>query len=355
MSTDIDHTPNKPRHLPVMLSEVLAALRPIDGGLYVDATFGAGGYTSALLQTVDCTVVAFDRDAEAISAAQGKSKLFKPRLVLIESSFGRMEKELHARDIASVDGIVFDLGVSSMQIDDEERGFSFQKDGPLDMRMEGSASSRPSAADIVNQFEEEVLANIFFLLGEEKKSRSVAKEICRAREEGPITTTLQLASIVEKALGPSARKYKIHPATRSFMALRIFVNSELEELIAGLRAAESLLRPGGRLVVVSFHSLEDRIVKKFMAARSKEQNTISRHQPRSEYSKKILTFNPVRGVSKKPSEDEISHNARARSSILRVVERNDEPVQEELTWKKLGLSSALIDLLSEKGGHDAVV
>jgi len=338
-----------------MLSEVLAALRPSDGGLYVDATFGAGGYTTALLQTADCGVVAFDRDVEAISAAQPKSKLFKPRLTLVESSFGNMEKELHARDIASVDGIVFDLGVSSMQIDDEERGFSFQKDGPLDMRMEGANSKRPSAADIVNEFDEDILANIFFLLGEEKKSRAVAKEICRARIEGPITTTLQLASIVEKALGPSARKYKIHPATRSFMALRIFVNSELEELIAGLRAAERLLKPGGRLVVVSFHSLEDRIVKKFMAARSKDQTTRSRHLPVSQESQDILTFTPVRGVSKKPSEDEIAHNARARSSILRVVERNDAPAQKELTGEDLGLSSALINLLSEKGGHDALV
>lgn len=349
MSSIRKKSAEKPRHLPVMLSEVLGALRPADGGLYIDATFGAGGYTSALLQTQDCAVIAFDRDKQAIVDGQALVRQFKPRLRLIERSFASMVEALAEINIREVDGMVFDLGVSSMQLDDEERGFSFHKDGPLDMRMEGAQSERPSAADIINEYDEEVLANIFFHLGEEKMSRKIAREICAHRAKDEINTTAQLSQIIEKAMGPAAQKYKIHPATRSFMALRIFVNAEFEELISGLHAAEKLLKPGGRLVIVSFHSLEDRIVKKFIALSSKSKAGTSRHLPENPEAGLPVTFAGIRGISKKPSEEEVSHNPRARSSILRVAQRTDAVPQAALTPRDLGLSPAVIDLLALEG------
>ena len=250
-----------PPHVPVMLPEVLSALAPRDGGLYVDGTFGAGGYSRAVLAAADCRVIAIDRDPSAIRAGQAAVSEFAPRLSLREGRFADMEALVGEE---RVDGIVLDIGVSSMQIDEAERGFSFLRDGPLDMRM---AQSGASAADVVNSLSQETLSNIIYVFGEEPRSRAIARAIVDARKLAPITTTHGLVKAIERATG-KPRPDKIHPATRTFQALRIHVNGELDELVAALHAAERLLREGGRLVVVTFHSLEDRIVKRFFASRA---------------------------------------------------------------------------------------
>ncbi len=311
-------------HIPVMLAEVLAALSPRDGGFYVDATFGAGGYSRAILDAARCCVLGLDRDPSAIAAAASLCEAYAGRLTIASSRFGDMERV--ALDHPRPDGIVFDLGVSSMQIDRAERGFSFQADGPLDMRMgqadgELSEGAGPSAAEVVNSAPEALLADILFQLGEERRSRAIAAAIVRRRAERPLASTGELASLVASVPGTRRPDGK-HAATRTFQALRIWVNDELGELARGLEAAEALLGPGGRLVVVTFHSLEDRIVKRFLAERGGRTAGTSRHLPGGE-PKREPSFRLVNSKSLSPGEAETAANPRARSARLRWAERTD--------------------------------
>ena len=302
-------------HIPVLGDEVLDFLRVVDGGIYVDGTFGAGGDTRAILAAADCRVIGIDRDQAAIARGASMVSAAQGRLTLIEDQFSNLAAVAHETGADAVDGVVLDLGVSSMQLDTPERGFSFRLDGPLDMRM---GSDGPSAADVVAHADERDLANIIFLLGEERHSRGVARAIVRARAEAPIRTTAALASIVGRVV--RSKPNDIHPATRTFQALRIFVNDELGELVAALTAAERILKPGGRLVVVSFHSLEDRIVKSFLIERSETRGG-SRHAPelvRPEPTFGVLTKKPVTA-----GEAELSRNPRARSAKLRAGERTE--------------------------------
>ena len=301
-------------HAPVLLTEVLAALAAGPGQTIVDGTFGAGGYSRGILET-GAVVVAFDRDP---SVAPHVAGLPASRFRLIEARFSDMETALGA---ASVDGVALDLGVSSMQLDQAERGFSFMRDGPLDMRM---SATGPTAADLVNTLDVEELARIIFVYGEERQSRRIARAIVKRRDDQPFERTLDLAEFIERALG-GRRGAKTHPATRAFQALRIAVNEELAELEAGLIAAECVLRAGGRLCVVTFHSLEDRIVKGFLTARAGRTPAGSRHAPPIESDLEPsfrLLFNGVRA----PSEAEMAVNPRARSAKLRAAVRTEAPV-----------------------------
>lgn len=318
------------RHLPVMCAEVLEALSPRDGAIYVDGTFGAGGYSRAILEAADCHVVAIDRDSSAIAAGQEMVRHYDPRLTLVEGRFSAMDSLLPASCAEGVDGVALDLGVSSMQIDQAERGFSFNADGPLDMRMEGPESQdRASAADVVMGHSEEELADILFHYGEERKARQIARAIVAARSEAPITRTSQLADIVRRVLRRGGRKKpgESDPSTRSFQALRIYVNNELEELRLGLEAAEQILAPKGRLAVVSFHSLEDRIVKGFVQARSGSGPRASRHAPESlspcrlDGEGRSATFTVLFRGARRPGDEEIRINPRSRSARLRAAER----------------------------------
>jgi 16S rRNA (cytosine1402-N4)-methyltransferase len=301
-------------HTPVMLEEVMAALAPRDNAIYIDGTFGGGGYTRALLTRAKCKVVAIDRDPAAIARGAALAKEFDGRLTLVEGAFSEMDRLAGV----AVDGVALDLGVSSFQLDDPERGFSFSSDGPLDMRMSGAGAS---AADTVNTLDEQTLADIIWRYGEEKKSRSIARAIVDAR---PVVTSRALAEIVERAAGPSAKRYAIHPATRTFQALRIYVNDDLGELERGLEAAERSLRPSGRLAVVSFHSLEDRIVKRFLSERAGRERQGSRHQP-PHTSASAPTFLLSKPFFQVPSEKEARENPRARSARLRAAERTSAP------------------------------
>ena len=301
-------------HVPVMLAEVLAALEPRAGETYVDGTFGAGGYCRAIIEKTVCRVIAIDRDPDAIRAGQGLVQSSEGRLTLIEGRFGDMEQLLAKQGIASVDGVVLDIGVSSMQLDEAERGFSFTRDGPLDMRM---AQAGPSAADAVNSLPQEALSNIIYIFGEEPRARAIARAIVAARAETPITTTLALVRAVEKATGRQRPQDRTHPATRTFQALRIHVNGELDELVAALHAAEQLLAPGGRLVVVTFHSLEDRIVKRFLASRAGKLPSGSRHLPDVGKGPEPSFELPFKGHLE-ASREEASLNPRARSAKLRA-------------------------------------
>lgn len=306
-------------HIPVMLDEVLEALQPRDGGVYVDGTFGAGGYTRALLAAADCTVLAIDRDPSAILRGRHLVSEFGGRLTLIEGCFGDMlslvSALLEETGRTGVDGVVFDVGVSSMQIDQAERGFSFQKDGPLDMRMSGQGLS---AADVVNDFDEADLARIIAVYGEEKRARAVARAIVAAREAARIERTLTLADIVEGVIHRRPQD-KIHPATRTFQALRIFVNDELGELARGLSAAEHLLNEGGRLAVVTFHSLEDRVVKRFLTARTGRGARANRYMP--ERDEAVPSFREIEHKARRAADSEIDLNPRSRSAKLRLAER----------------------------------
>ena len=302
-------------HLPVMAREVVTALAPRENGIYVDATFGAGGYAREILNAANCTVYGFDRDPSAIAGAQSMVAEFGDRLRLINRPFAEMEEALAEKGVESVDGIVFDLGVSSMQLDQPERGFSFRFEGPLSMRMDGG---KPDAGDVVATADARSLASIFKTYGEEKQSGRISRAIVKARDAGPIETTTALSAIIEK-VSPSRGKSKIHPATRVFQALRIFVNDELGQLVAGLRAAERLLRPAGRLVAVTFHSLEDRIVKRFFVNRFPSQPGGSRHAPPAP--KAAPAFEPVFAKAIEPGEEETNVNPRSRSAKLRAGAR----------------------------------
>jgi 16S rRNA (cytosine1402-N4)-methyltransferase len=305
------------RHIPVLVRPVVEHLNIRDGGIYIDGTFGAGGYARAILAAADCKVLGLDRDQSAVASAFGLVDQSGGRLTVAESRFSALDEAAENLGITAVDGVVLDLGVSSMQLDTAERGFSFRLDGPLDMRMEAQG---PSAADVVAAASERTLADIIFTLGEERHSRAVARAIVRSRGDAPIRTTGQLADIVARVV--HTRAGDIHPATRTFQALRLFVNDELGELARGLLAAERMLKPGGRLVVVSFHSLEDRIVKTFLAARAGTRAG-SRHLPEvaaRPASFTILTKRPIG-----PDEAEVANNPRARSAKLRAGERTSAP------------------------------
>ena len=306
------------RHIPVLVRPVVEHLGVRAGGIYIDGTFGAGGYARAILAAADCKVLGLDRDQSAVAQSAGLVEESGGRLTVAEGRFSALDEAAASFGIAGADGVVLDLGVSSMQLDSQDRGFSFRLDGPLDMRMEAGG---PSAADVVAAASERTLADIIFALGEERHSRAVARAIVKARAETPIRTTRALADIVGRVV--HGRPGDIHPATRTFQALRLFVNDELGELQAGLLAAERILKPGGRLVVVSFHSLEDRIVKTFLAARAGTRAG-SRHLPQAAprpASFTILTKRPVG-----PDEAEMEANPRARSAKLRAAERSAAPV-----------------------------
>ncbi len=306
-------------HIPVLGPPALEYLRVQSSGVYIDGTFGAGGYTRAILEAADCKVIAIDRDPTAIAGGAGLAAQSQGRLTLVEDRFSELDRVANDAGCESVDGVVLDVGVSSMQLDRAERGFSFRLEGPLDMRMSGAG---PSAADVVNTAGERDLANIIYILGEERHSRAVARAIVRAREQAPITTTRALADVVASVV--RSRPGDIHPATRTFQGLRIFVNDELRELADALGAAERVLKPGGRLVVVSFHSLEDRIVKSFLSERAETRGG-SRHAP--EIRRPVATFRVLTRRPVTSGDEEIAQNPRARSAKLRAGERTDAPAR----------------------------
>jgi len=308
------------RHTPVLLREVIAALNPKAGAIFVDGTFGGGGYSRALLEAADCVVWGIDRDPLAISRGAALVAAFPGRLALIHGRFGAMRDLLREQGVSAVDGVVLDLGLSSPQIDEPARGFSFAHDGPLDMRMDATGQT---AADVVNTAEESDLANIIYTLGEERLSRRIARAIVATRAEKPIKGTAELARIVRSAMPGRGRGRRIDPATRTFQALRMHVNDELGEIDHGLVAAEQMLRPGGRLAVVCFHSLEDRRAKVFLRARSGGARGGSRHLPAEPEPPRAPSFSLHRTRAIKPSEAEISANPRARSARLRFGERTE--------------------------------
>lgn len=316
-------------HRPVMLAEMLDAIGPRDGEVYVDGTFGGGGYSKALLDAADCRVWGIDRDPDAVARGAEMIRRYDGRLTVMQGRYGEMDHLLAARGIGPVDGVALDIGVSSMQIDEPERGFSFRHDGPLDMRMEKSG---PSAADVINETDEAPLADIIYRYGEERGSRRIARAIVDARTDAPITRTVQLADIVRRAARrPNKSRGKnrgktIDPATRTFQALRIYVNDELGELRRGLSAAEAIMAPGGRLAVVTFHSLEDREVKDYFQNRTGRTPRGSRHLPEiAATAASMATFTAKARGAVRPGDDEIRINPRARSARLRTVRRNDNP------------------------------
>ena len=319
---------NKQPHISVLGQEVVDVLDPQAGDVIVDGTFGAGGYTRSILAAGDCTVVAIDRDPRAEGIAHGMAPEFGDKLIFVKGRFSEMDKHCASVGIDAVDGVTLDLGVSSMQFDEAERGFSFQNDGPLDMRM---GEGGETAADVVNTMDESDLADIIYKYGDERKSRWIAKAIVRAREDAPIARTAELAKIVSDAVGFKRGKggSKIHPATKTFQALRIYVNQELRELTEGLEAAERLLSEGGRLAVVSFHSLEDRIVKSFLLERSGNLPRGSRHLPDVPTSHPNPTFTLQGRGALKPTDAEVAANPRARSARLRHAVRTSAPAWSE--------------------------
>jgi 16S rRNA (cytosine1402-N4)-methyltransferase len=305
------------RHIPVLVRAAVEFLAVRDGGVYVDATFGGGGYSREILAAADCCVIGIDRDHIAIARGAELARTAGGRLHLFERKLSELLATTRSTGKNAVDGVVFDLGVSSLQLDDPARGFSFRHDGPLDMRMGGSG---PTAAEVVASAREQDLARIIATLGEERHARAIARAIVRARRAVPLRNTRALAEIVA-AVVPT-RTSRIHPATRTFQALRIFVNDELAELAVGLSAAEQLLKPGGRLVAVTFHSLEDRIVKVFLTQRAMQSRT-SRHVPPAQ--SPPPSFKPLNRHPVVPAEAEIIANPRARSAKLRAAERTDAP------------------------------
>ncbi|WP_370401868.1 16S rRNA (cytosine(1402)-N(4))-methyltransferase RsmH [Sulfitobacter sp. JB4-11] len=323
MAAAATHEPSAP-HTPVLLRPLLAAVAPVTG-IWLDGTFGAGGYTRGLLDAGADHVIAVDRDPLAFEMAADWITDYGDRITQQRGVFSKMDT--YAQDL---DGVVLDLGVSSMQLDRAERGFSFMKDGPLDMRM---SQDGPSAADLVNTADEADLADILFLYGEERASRRIAKAIVRAREQAPITTTLELAKLVEGCL-PRAKPGQSHPATRSFQALRIAVNAEYEELFQGLMAAERALKPGGKLAVVTFHSVEDRMVKRYLTARSGGGGNANRFAP--EVTREAPAFRVEKRKAIGPDAEELAENPRSRSAKLRVAIRTDAP-PGEIDAKTIGM------------------
>ncbi|NQV57457.1 MAG: 16S rRNA (cytosine(1402)-N(4))-methyltransferase RsmH [Rhodospirillales bacterium] len=307
-------------HTPIMVSEVLAVLKPKDGGIYVDGTFGRGGHAQAILEAAATTVFGIDRDPAAITIGAELGRRSGGKMHILEGHFGDMRALLKSAGVAQVDGVLLDLGVSSPQLDDAARGFSFRADGPLDMRMSGDG---PTAADYINQAGEEELADTIHDLGEERHARRIARAIIEARAEKPVMRTGELANIIRRKVRKS--KDGIDPATRTFMAIRIHINDELGELEKGLSAAEHLLAPGGKLAVISFHSLEDRIVKNFLRDRAQGGAGVSRHMPIAT-EEKMPSFKLIKRGVIKPNAAEISVNPRARSARLRAAERTDAPV-----------------------------
>ena len=314
MAAQDRHAPADPHHIPVLLRPLLEIVSPVTG-LWLDGTFGAGGYTRGLLEAGAERVIAIDRDPSVFLLARDWAGSYGARLTLVEGTFSRLDSLADG----PLDGIVLDLGVSSMQLDQAERGFSFAKDGPLDMRMGGDG---PTASDLVNDAAEDEIADILFHYGEERAARRIARAIVKARAVAPLVTTAQLAEIVARCLPPQ-RPGQIHPATRTFQAIRIAVNDELGELVAALEAAERALKPGGRLAVVTFHSLEDRIVKRFMQLRSGLGGGGSRHAP--EVAPEEPRFRPITRRAVTPDAAECAANPRARSAKLRVAERTEAP------------------------------
>jgi 16S rRNA (cytosine1402-N4)-methyltransferase len=307
-------------HVPVLLDEVIAALAPRDGGVYLDGTFGGGGYARAILTQAACTLWAIDRDPEAIQRGATLVAEFPGRLHLLHGQFGDMVALLAAAGVTALDGVVLDLGVSSFQIDDPQRGFSFRFDGPLDMRM---GKHGTSAADLVNTLPEGALADVLYELGEERASRRIAKAIVAARSETPIETTGRLASIIRSVMPRD--KSGNDPATRSFQALRIKVNDELRQIEDALAQAVSLLAPGGKLVVVAFHSLEDRIVKRFMSEAAGRTGGLSRHDPGGLFAREAPRFRLLTSRAVRPGNAETAANPRSRSARLRALERLTPP------------------------------
>jgi 16S rRNA (cytosine1402-N4)-methyltransferase len=331
------------RHVPVLLAEVCEALDVRRGGSFIDGTFGAGGYSRAILEANPKNqVLAVDRDPEAIAAGATLAIRSKGRLRLVSGRFGELDRIAAAHGCAEVGGIVLDIGVSSMQLDAPRRGFSFRLDGPLDMRMDGEGAS---AADIVNEAPEAELADIFYHYGEERRSRAIARAIIEARRKGNIETTRELAELVAGLIHQELGG--IHPATRVFQALRIAVNDELGELVRALHAAERILAPGGRLAVVTFHSLEDRIVKQFITARTGRAAAASRHLPAATAA--VPSFRPIGKGPVLPSAEEIAHNPRSRSAKLRFSERTDAPAQGFSS--ALGMLAALPRTAEKRGGR----
>ena len=314
------------RHIPVLLAEVLETLQPKQGKTILDGTFGAGGYSRAVLEA-GADVIGLDRDPAAIAGGRDLLNSFAGRLTLIEARFSDLAA--HAPQ-GGLDGVMLDVGVSSMQIDEAERGFSFQKDGPLDMRM---SANGPTAVDVVNTMKPGDLARIFGVLGEERQAARIARAIDRQRRSAPFETTCQLVQLIE-TVNPRRMRDKIHPATRVFQALRVFVNEELDELADALFASERVLKPGGYLVVVSFHSLEDRIVKRFFQSRFGRSGTGSRHMP--ETARVVASFEPIGKPMVAASEKEAADNPRAHSAKLRAGRRTAaQPLPVDASISKL--------------------
>jgi len=327
---DKAHPSDDAPHIPVLLGPILRTCAPIKG-VWLDGTFGAGGYTRGFLEAGADKVIGVDRDPLAFEMAAEWIDGYGDRIETVAGVFSRMDE--YASDL---DGVVLDLGVSSMQLDMAERGFSFMRDGPLDMRM---SQDGPSAADIVNTSDEAEIANILYNYGEERASRRIARAIVRERASAPITTTLQLTEIIEGCL-PRAKPKQSHPATRSFQALRIAVNDEYGELFNGLMAAERALKPGGQLAVVTFHSIEDRMVKRFMQARAGRSGSVSRYAPEME--KEVPAFELITRKAVGPDDDELAINPRSRSAKLRVARRTEAP-SAEIASKLIGMPTI--------GGH----
>lgn len=322
------------RHKPVLLAEVLAALAPLEGAVALDGTFGAGGYARAFLEADAARVIGLDRDPSALEAAQAWAPLYGGRLTLVETTFGGLDAAAEEAGADGVDAIALDIGVSSMQLDEAGRGFSFLRDGPLDMRM---GSDGISAAELVNEATEAALADLIFHLGEDRAARRIARAIVEARNEAPIETTRRLAEIIER-ISPKQKPGQPHPATRAFQALRIAVNDELGELMRGLAAAERALKPGGRLAVVSFHSLEDRVVKRFLAERAGRGGGRSRHEP--EINQLPASFILDKAGAIAPGPEELTRNPRARSAKLRAARRTTAEAWPEPPSPQMGLDAA---------------